>query len=102
QHASTGPLTQRTPVASASAKPPSRRAPPSVNDKAVLEGILETLRREDPSKAEESFIALKRIWLAGGREATIDWMTKHTFPSVVDAFNDWMEKNLETAQAMLH
>lgn len=99
-----GPPTQRTPESSSSktssAKPRARREQ-RVDDKAVLDGLLEKLRAEDASTAEQSFASLKRLWLAGGREATVAWMKKHKFPTALDAFNDWMEKNLDAAQAML-
>jgi hypothetical protein len=96
-----GPMTQRAPVTPPSAKPHAHHAASSVDDKTVLEGLMQKLRHEDPSTAEQSFAALKRIWLGGGREATVEWMKHHTFPSAVDAFSDWMEKHFETAQAML-
>jgi hypothetical protein len=99
-----GPPTQRTPESSSSktssAKPRARREV-RVDDKAVLDGLLEKLRAEDATTAEQSFASLKRLWLAGGREATVAWMKKHKFPTALDAFNDWMEKNLDAAQAML-
>ena len=94
-----GPPTQRTPAAAPSAK--EHRAAPSVDDKTVLAGLMKKLRKEDPATAEQSFAALKRIWLGGGREATVEWMKLHSFPSALDAFSDWVEKHIEAAQAML-
>ena len=94
-----GPPTQRTPAAAPSAK--EHHAAPSVDDKTVLAGLMKKLRKEDPSTAEQSFAALKRIWLGGGREATVEWMKLHSFPSALDAFSDWVEKHIEAAQAML-
>jgi hypothetical protein len=98
---SAGPLTQRTPVAPPSAKAHAPATPPSVKDKTVLDALRKKFREEDPSAAETNFTAFKRIWLSGGREATVEWMSLHTFPSVVDAFIDWTNKHFETAQALL-
>ena len=67
----------------------------------MLGQILEHLRRESPADAEKSHAKLSRIWLGGGREATIAWMQGRKFPSVVAAFNDWVEKNIEAAQTIL-
>ncbi len=97
-----GPLTQRTPVSQSSAKPSSRRAASHVDDTAVLREIKANLHKGDPATAETHFAAMERIWRGGGREATVAWMAKHTFPSVVDAFDDWMEKNVDAARAILH
>ena len=97
-----GPLTQRTPVSPPSAKPSSRRAASHVDDTAVLREIKANLHKGDPATAETHFEAMERIWRGGGREATVAWMAKHPFPSVVDAFDDWMEKNVDAARAMLH
>jgi hypothetical protein len=97
-----GPLTQRTPVSPPSAKPSSRRAALHVDDTTVLHEIKANLYKGDPAAAQTHFEAMERIWRGGGREATIAWMAKHKFPSVVDAFDDWMEKNVEAARAMLH
>jgi hypothetical protein len=97
-----GPLAQRAPVSQPSAKPPSRRAALHVDDKAILHSIKENLHKGDPATAESHFKAMKRLWLGGGREATVAWMAKHEFSNVVDAFDDWMEKNVEAARAMLH
>ena len=96
-----GPQTQRTPVSQPGAKPSSRRAAPHVDDAAVLHAIKENLHKGDPATADSHFEAMKRIWLGGGREAAVAWMTKHEFSNVVDAFDDWMEKNVEAARAML-
>lgn len=96
-----GPLTQRTPVSQPSSKPPSHHAAPHVNDAAVLKEIKKNLREGDPSTAEKHFKIMKGIWLGGGREAAVAWMAQHKFPTVVDAFDDWLEKNATAARAML-
>lgn len=96
-----GPLTQRTPVSQPSAKPSSRRTAPRVDDTAVLNEIKKNLHEGDPSTAEKHFQVMKAIWLRGGREAAIAWKAQHKLASVVDAFDDWMEKNVEAARAML-
>jgi hypothetical protein len=91
----------------AEAGPPTSRSPgsiakpESIKDNVVLGQILEHLRRESPADAEKSHAKLSRIWLGGGREATIAWMQGRKFPSVVAAFNDWVEKNIEAAQTIL-
>jgi hypothetical protein len=97
-----GPQTQRTPVSQPSATPSSRRAVAHVDDTTVLREIKANLYKGDPTTAETHFEAMERIWRGGGREATVAWMAKHPFPSVVDAFDDWMEKNVDAARAMLH
>lgn len=96
-----GPQTQRTPVSQPSAKPSSRRAEPRVDDTAVLSEIKKNLHEGDPSTAEQHFQVMKAIWMRGGREAAIAWKAKHKLASVVDAFDDWMEKNVDAARAML-
>lgn len=96
-----GPLTQRTPVSQPSAKPSSRRTAPRVDDTAVLNEIKKNLHEGDPATAEKHFQVMKAIWLRGGREAAIAWKAQHKLASVVDAFDDWMEKNVEAARAML-
>lgn len=96
-----GPQTQRTPVSQASVKPSSRRAASDVDDAAVLKEIKANLHQGDPSSAEQHFQVMKAIWMRGGREAAIAWKAQHAFSNVVDAFDDWMEKNVATARAML-
>jgi hypothetical protein len=96
-----GPMTQRTPATPPSAKTHAHHAAPSVDDKVVLEGLLKKLRKENPSTAEQHFTAFKRIWLGGGRDATVEWMKHRTFPSAADAYADWLEKHFDTAQALL-
>jgi hypothetical protein len=97
-----GPPTQRTPATPPSAKPHAPAAPPRIDDKKVLDALMKKFRDEDASTAEENFAAFKRIWLGGGREATVEWMKHHTFPSAADAFIDWTNKHFEAAQAMLN
>ena len=96
-----GPLTQRTPVSQPSPKPSSRRTEPRVDDTAVLNEIKKNLHEGDPSTAEQHFQVMEAIWMRGGREEAIAWKAKHKLASVVDAFDDWMEKNVEAARAML-
>ena len=96
-----GPPTQRAPTTPPNAMPHAHQATPSIDDKTVLDGLMKNLRKEDASNAEQNFANLKRIWLGGGREATVEWMKHHTFRSPVRAFTDWFEKNTETAKAML-
>lgn len=96
-----GPLTQRTPVSQPSPKPSSRRAESRVDDTAVLNEIKKNLHEGDPSTAEQHFQVMKSIWMRGGREAAIAWKAQHKLASVVDAFDDWMEKNVEAARAMI-
>lgn len=67
----------------------------------MLKEIKANLHQGDPSSAEQHFQVMKAIWLRGGREAAIAWKEQHAFSSVVDAFDDWMEKNVATARAML-
>jgi hypothetical protein len=97
-----GPPTQRTPATPPSATSHAPAASPSVDDKKVLDALRKKFREEDASTAEENFTAFKRIWLGGGREATVEWMKHHTFPSAADAFIDWTNKHFEAAQAMLN
>jgi hypothetical protein len=72
-----------------------------VDDTAVLAEMKEKLERDDPEHAKELFEVCERVWFAGGREATIAWMTAHNIQGVVDAFDDWMDKNRKAAEALL-
>ena len=96
-----GPLTQRTPVSQPSTKPSSRRAAPHLDDTAVLNEIKKNLHEGDPSTAETHFQVMKAIWMRGGREAAVAWQERHKIPNVVDAFDDWMEKNVDAARALI-
>ena len=96
-----GPSTQRTPVLPPSATAHAPATPPRVSDRTVLDALRKKFREEDPAAAEQNFATFRRIWLGGGREATVEWMRLYTFSSAVDAFIDWTNKHFETAQAML-
>ncbi|MEP7122513.1 MAG: hypothetical protein ABJE95_16445 [Byssovorax sp.] len=67
----------------------------------MLKEIKANLHQGDPSSAEQHFQVMKAIWMRGGREAAVAWKAQHQFSNVVDAFDDWMEKNMATARAML-
>ena len=93
-----GPMTQRTPVS----QPSLHRAASDIDDDAVLDEIKASLHHNDPSTAEKNFQVMKAIWLRGGREAALAWQDQHAFSNVGDAFDDWLEKNVATARAMLN
>jgi hypothetical protein len=97
------------PAATAAPSKKAERAPatrrsvrnPAVDDTAVLAEVKKKLKHDDPKNAAALYGLLRRIWFAGGREATLAWMASQNIASVVEAFRDWVEKNPETANALL-
>jgi hypothetical protein len=72
-----------------------------MTDKQVLAEVHERLRKEDPANADAMYKDLAHIWRAGGKAKAKAWAKAHQFTSVVDAFNDWVLKNIDEAQSLL-